>query len=151
MLIAFKFILIAWRQNWVTLGSGTWERPIPRITFQSCWFNWLPVIHVCDFCIPDSVNCRSQWLCDLRRRCAAARLLRSWVRILRAAWISVCCECCVLSVRGLCDELITRPDESYRLWCVVVCDLETSWMRRAWPTVGLLRQNKQTREWQLNT
>jgi len=31
-----------------------------------------------------------------------------------------------LSGRGLCDELITRPDESYRLWCVVVCDLETS-------------------------
>src|SRR5215475_14977506 len=24
------------------------------------------------------------------------------------------------------DELITRPEESYRLWCVVVCDLETS-------------------------
>jgi hypothetical protein len=32
----------------------------------------------------------------------------------------------VLSGRGLCDELIARPDESYRLWCVVVCDLETS-------------------------
>ena len=27
---------------------------------------------------------------------------------------------------GFCDELITRPEESYRLWCVVVCDLETS-------------------------
>jgi len=23
-------------------------------------------------------------------------------------------------------ELITRPKVSYRLWCVVVCDLETS-------------------------
>jgi len=31
-----------------------------------------------------------------------------------------------LSGRGLCDELITRPEESYRLWCVVVCDLESS-------------------------
>jgi len=30
----------------------------------------------------------------------------------------------VLSGRGLCDELITRPEESYRLWCVDVCDLE---------------------------
>ena len=38
----------------------------------------------------------------------------------------VCCECRVLSGRGLCDELITRPEESYRLWCVVVCDLVTS-------------------------
>ena len=26
------------------------------------------------------------------------------------------------------DELITRPEESYRLCCVVVCDLETSRM-----------------------
>jgi len=34
----------------------------------------------------------------------------------------------VLSGRGLCDELITRPKESYRLCCVVVCDLETSRM-----------------------
>ena len=37
----------------------------------------------------------------------------------------VCCECRVLSGRGLCDELIARPEESYRLWCVVL-DLETS-------------------------
>ena len=57
---------------------------------------------------------------------AAARLLRSWVRIPLGAWIFVCCECRVLSGRGLCDELITRPEESYRLCCVVVCDLETS-------------------------
>jgi hypothetical protein len=24
------------------------------------------------------------------------------------------------------DELIARPEESYPVWCVVVCDLETS-------------------------
>ena len=40
--------------------------------------------------------------------------------------MSACCECRVLSGRGLCDELLTRPEESYRLRCVVVCDLETS-------------------------
>ena len=34
----------------------------------------------------------------------------------------------MLSGRGLCDGLITRPEESYRLCCVVVCDLETSRM-----------------------
>ena len=50
--------------------------------------------------------------------------------------MSVCCVCCVLSGRGLCDELITRPEESYRLWCVVVCDLETSRKRRPWPALG---------------
>jgi len=32
----------------------------------------------------------------------------------------------LLSGRGLRDELITRPEESYRLWWVIVCDLETS-------------------------
>ena len=36
----------------------------------------------------------------------------------------VCCECCVLSGRGLCDKLIT--EESYRLWWVFVYDLETN-------------------------
>jgi hypothetical protein len=53
----------------------------------------------------------------------------------------------VLLGRDLCDGLITQPEESYRLRCVVVCDLEPSWMRRPWPSGGMLRQkhtNKQT-------
>jgi len=41
-----------------------------------------------------------------------------------------------LSGRGLCDELITHPEESYRLWYVVVCNQETSRMRRPWRTLG---------------
>ena len=40
--------------------------------------------------------CRSQWPRGLRRRSAAARLLRSWVRIPPAAWMfvvsAVCCH-----------------------------------------------------------
>ena len=68
----------------------------------------------------------SQWPRGLRRRSTASRLLRSWVRIPLRAWMIVCCECCVLSGRGLCDGLIIRPEESYRLWRVVVCDQETS-------------------------
>jgi hypothetical protein len=44
------------------------------------------------------------------------------------AWMSVSCECCVLS--GLCDGLITRLEESYRLWCVSnVCYHQTSTKR----------------------
>jgi len=42
----------------------------------------------------------------------------------------------VLSGRGLCDELITRPEESYRLWCVVVCDLENLKNEEAMTRVG---------------
>jgi hypothetical protein len=44
--------------------------------------------------------------------------------------------CCVLSGRGLCDELITRPEESYQLSFIGVCDQETSWTRRPQPTLG---------------
>jgi len=36
----------------------------------------------------------------------------------------------VLIGKGLCDGLITRPEESYRLWRVVGCDKETSYGRR---------------------
>jgi hypothetical protein len=35
--------------------------------------------------------------------------------------MDVCLVIVVLSGRGLCEELITRPEESYRLWCVDVC------------------------------
>jgi len=51
----------------------------------------------------------------------------------------VCCECCVLSGRGLCDGLITRPEESYGMWRVFVCDLETSKIRRLKPATGLCK------------
>ena len=68
--------------------------------------------------------CGSQWPRGLRRRSAAARLLRSWLRIppeghgclsvvsVVCCQLEVCCECCVLSGRGLCDGLITSPKES---------------------------------------
>jgi hypothetical protein len=44
-------------------------------------------------------------------------LLELRVRIRPGIWISISCECCVLSGRGLCDGLITRPEESYRVCC----------------------------------
>ena len=88
---------------------------------------------------------RSQWSRGLRRRSATARLLRLWFRIPPAAWMSVCHDCCVLSGRGLCEELIIRPEESYRLCCVVVCDLETSCMKRPRPSGGCRAQNKETK------
>jgi len=56
--------------------------------------------------------------------------------------MDVCCECYVLSGRGHCDELIPRTEESYRMCCVVVCYLQTSWMRRPWPTGGCHTKKK---------
>jgi hypothetical protein len=67
----------------------------------------------------------------------AARLLALWVRIPPEAWISVCCECCVLSGRGLCDGLITRPTECG----ASECDREAS-VRRAWSTMGCCGKGK---------
>ena len=43
----------------------------------------------------------------------------------------VCC-----AGRGLCVGLITRPEESYRMWCVSECNLETSTIKRPRPTRG---------------
>jgi hypothetical protein len=64
----------------------------------------------CGKCLPVPVAARC------RRRSGIARLQRGWVRIpLRHGYLSV-----VNVVYCLCDEFITRPDESFRLWCVVV-------------------------------
>ena len=81
-----------------------------------------------DSTIPGKERPKTHALDRGRRVAEAAPLLKSWVRIPSGAWIFVCCERRVLSGRGLCDELITRPEESYRLCRVVVCDLETSRM-----------------------
>jgi hypothetical protein len=56
--------------------------------------------------------------------------------------MSVYCECCVLSGRGLCIGLITGPEESYLVPCVCVCDREASIMRGARAHWGLLRHWK---------
>ena len=109
-------------------------------------FYVLPTIHSCvlrgtskkqRLFLYTALNGRSQWPRGLRRRSSAARLLRLWVRIPPGAWMFVCCECCVLSGRGLYDALITRPEESYRLRRVVVSDQETSKTRRLKPATGL--------------
>jgi hypothetical protein len=60
----------------------------------------------------------------LRCGSAADRLLGLRVRI-----PPVGMDLCLLSVfsgSDLCDELITHPEHPYRLWCVVVHDLDTS-------------------------
>jgi len=71
---------------------------------------------------------------------AVARLLRVRVRIPPEVWMSVPCECCVLSGRGPCDGPIIRPEDSHRVRCV--------WMRSWSPDYealvywGLFRHGK---------
>ena len=48
--------------------------------------------------------------------------------------MDVCCECCVLSGRGLFDGPIRRPEESYgclSVVSVVCCQVEVSAMDRS--------------------
>ena len=61
---------------------------------------------------------RSQRPRALRFGSEAARLPELRVRNLPGVRMPVSCECCVLSVRGLCVGLITRPEEGYRVWCI---------------------------------
>jgi hypothetical protein len=82
--------------------------------------------------MPDT--CRSHLSRCLRRGSAAARLLALWVRIPPAAWMSVSCECCVLSGRGLCVGADHSPRGVLENYGVSECDREVSVMRRPWPT-----------------
>jgi hypothetical protein len=84
---------------------------------------------------------RSQLPRGLRRGSAVDCLLGLWFRIPSGTWMSLYCECCVLSGRGLCVGLITRTEESYQVWCVWVW----SWSLHNEPTLdhwGLLRHGK---------
>jgi hypothetical protein len=91
-----------------------------------------------DFMSVTVLMCRSQWPRSPRCGSAATRLLRIPPR----AWMFASCKCCVLACRCLCDELITRTEEYYRVCCVVACDLQTSRMRRPWPELGCSTTNK---------
>ena len=72
---------------------------------------------------PLHTNSWSHWLCGLRRRSAAARLPRLWVRIPPEAWRFVCCECCVccqVEVSAISWSLVQRsPTDSGASLCVI--------------------------------
>ena len=78
-------------------------------------------VEICIFYV--SRSSRFQWPRGLSCGYAAPRLLWMLVWIPQGEWIFISCESCVLSVRGLCDGLVTCPEESYRLWCVWVWSL----------------------------
>ena len=65
--------------------------------------------------------CRSQWPCGLRRRSAAARLLRLWVRIPPGAWMSVVSVvCCQVEVFETSRSLVQRsPTDCGASLCVI--------------------------------
>ena len=95
---------------------------LKRHYFGYCQLSGLELIHTAFqelalnyFCNPTPFLADPSDHAVLRHGSAATRLLRLWVQIPPGVWMFICCECCVLSGRGLCDELITCPEESYRL------------------------------------
>jgi hypothetical protein len=65
--------------------------------------------------VPIPVAARSKaWVCGR----SLAGIVGSNIPL--GTWMSGTCERCVLSGRRLCDGLVTRPGESYRVWCVWV-------------------------------
>ena len=118
--VTTDLVLIKWYEMWLCVFvSCRYD-----MTLSGLWF----------------LQSRCQWPHGLRRGSAAARLLGLRVWIPPGKWMSVFCECCVLSGRGLCLGLVTRPEESYRVWCVYVrswnLDNKGSWSTRA---VALLK------------
>ena len=83
--------------------------------FLDGWLSWEPLRRSCARCGWCRANC---WVISSLR-------LSGWV------------------ISSLRQADHSSREESYQVWCIVVCDLETSWMRRPWPTGGLLHQ-KQT-------
>jgi hypothetical protein len=78
---------------------------------------------------------RSQLPCGLRCGSETSRFLVLWFRIPPFAWVSVSCECCVLSVRGLCVRLINRQESVQpNVVCLNECDRKASITRRPWLT-----------------
>jgi hypothetical protein len=89
-----------------------------------------------------SCRSRSQWPRSLKRRSLTPRLLIFGLKSHRGAWVFFRYDCCVLSMRGHCEGLITNTEESYRMWCLVVCNLKSSWMRMPEPNGGCRAKKK---------
>ena len=118
------------------------------VTFLSLFFDIVSVwiLHsVLEFVFGMSLyREHSKWTFMSQR--PRGRLLGLWDRIPPVAWTFVSCECYMFWGRDLCVVLITRSEESYRLWCVWVWS--GTWrMRRPRPTGAVKAWDK--RDWHL--
>jgi hypothetical protein len=104
-------VIVAFCSHFDAIGNSTAGALWPA-------YGWM--LYICVFA-PLSLDMNRSvflWPRGLRRGSAAARLLELRAGISPGAGMSVCCECCVLSGTRLCDGLVTRPEESYRVWCL---------------------------------
>ena len=89
--------------------------------------------------------CRFRWPCALRCGPQAARLLGLRVRIPAGEWMSVSCECCILSGRGLSASGWSIVQKSPTECGVSKCDREASITTRPWPTGGCRAMGRRIR------
>ena len=95
-----------------------WDSPNLQAMCQFCTTKYvlstaqLMTQVMCDKPIPLAARSKA-WVCD----CSLAGIAGSNPT---GAWVSVCCECCVLPSRGLCDELITVQRSPTECVCVLV-------------------------------
>ena len=79
-------------------------------------FEWPSRVDDLNFAEGVGFSCRSPWPHGLG---VGLQPLACWdwgFKSRRGHGCLVPCECCVLSGRGLCVGLITRPEDSYRVW-----------------------------------
>jgi hypothetical protein len=110
-------------------------------------------MHISKYHTTQTPCSRLQVQCILRRGSEDARGSGLWVRKPPGTKLFVFSECCVLSGRSFYSELNSRPD-TYGLWCVVVCDLESTTTRRQLPVFGRTDTSKKAAykkiNWRLN-
>ena len=80
----------------------------------------------------------SQWPSGLKARVFGRSLAGTAglnpAGIMAVSLVQVLCVARWMSLRR--TDVSPSPEESYRLWCVSVCDLETWRTRRPWPALG---------------
>jgi hypothetical protein len=119
--LRFTYCTVSYVQLWILTAISVYDftsisRQRRNRVFSSA------LMHYCRSCISEPIPAAARskaWACG-------PRLLVLPVRIPPGSWVSVSCECCELSVKGLCDDPITRPEASCRM-CVCVCVCHWVW------------------------
>jgi hypothetical protein len=87
------------------------------VCLENCETDGKSVLHkeYVDYLIYFRCTCRKPIPVAARSKCGSAAVCLLGLRLRIRGHGCLSCECCVLSGKGLCVGLITRPEEFYRL------------------------------------
>jgi len=110
---------LAWSNNhcYIPSGYSVCKAVLSVIQYSSLIFLYYFALRIYKFQWSITMFCIFRWPCGLKSGSAAARLLGLQVRIPQDMDV---CLFWVLSGRGLCDCLITRPEDSTNVVCLAV-------------------------------